>query len=285
MVRVKYTKQGMDLQNRAREIRRMVLRTVNRAKGGHVGASLSEIEILTVLYFHIMNINPSNLKDPARDRFILSKGHASEGLYCTLAAAGLINPDLLENYLKNDCPLTIHPTNRVPGIEVNTGALGHGLSIAGGMALASKKSNLCYRVFVLTGDGELQEGSNWEAMMAASFFKLGNLTLIVDNNGLQLAAPVAKTMEIQPLRDKLISFGFDTVEADGNSTAALCDVLDGLDYSGDRPHAVIAKTTKGKGVSFMENVPEWHHRIPTDEEYLRGMNELENRLRSPEIVK
>ena len=266
----------MDLQQKANEIRRMVLEMVSRAKGGHIGASLSEIEILTSLFFHTMNISPAALADPARDRFVLSKGHASEGLYCTLAAAGFFNTELLETYLKEDCPLTIHPTNHVPGVEINTGALGHGLSIAGGMALASRLGGIFYRVFVLTGDGELQEGSNWEAMMAASHFKLGNLTLIIDNNGLQLAAPVAGTMGIEPLRDKLVSFGFQVEVVDGHSMTALCNALDGFDYAGDRPHAIVAKTTKGKGVSFMENIPEWHHRIPTEEEYWRSIEELES---------
>jgi len=266
----------IETNRKANEIRRLVLEMVSHAKGGHVGASLSEIDILSVLYFNIMKISPLTLSDPARDRFILSKGHASEGLYCTLAEAGFFDKKLLDTYLKEGCPLTIHPTNHVPGIEINTGSLGHGLSIAGGMALASKKSGIFYRVFALTGDGELQEGSNWEALMAASYYKLGNLTLIVDNNGLQLAAPVPSIMEIEPLADKLAAFGFDVEVVDGHSTAELCRVLEGLDYSGEKPHAVIAKTIKGKGISFMENVPEWHHRIPTGEECQRGIEELES---------
>ena len=267
----------IEINKKANEIRRMVLEMVTHAKGGHIGASLSEIEILTVLYFGIMNISPPALRDPARDRFVLSKGHASEGLYCTLAAAGFFSKELLENYLKENSPLTIHPTNNVPGVEINTGALGHGLSIATGMALASKKSGVFYRVFALTGDGELQEGSNWEAMMAASYYKLGNLCLLVDNNGLQLSAPVAKTMGIEPLKDKLLAFGFETETIDGHSTTELRRVLEGFDYSGERPHAVIARTVKGKGISFMENVPEWHHRIPTEDEFRRGIKELEAR--------
>lgn len=268
----------MDLQSKANEIRRMVLEMITHARGGHIGASFSELEILTALYFHIMKINPAAPDDPGRDRFVLSKGHASEGLYCTLAAAGFFDRGLLETYLSADCPggipLTIHPTNHVPGVEVNTGALGHGLSIAAGMALASRRSAFPYRVFVLTGDGELQEGSNWEAMMAASHFKLGNLCLIVDKNGLQLADRVDATLGIDPLDAKLAAFGFEVHQAPGHSTADLCRIMEGLDYAGEKPQAIIAKTVKGKGVSFMENVSEWHHRIPTGEECRRGIEEI-----------
>ena len=235
---------------------------------------MSEIDILTALYFQILRISPHDLDNPLRDRFVLSKGHASEGLYCTLAAAGFFDPVLLENYMQEDCPLTIHPTNHVPGIEVNTGALGHGLSIAAGMALASKRSGSFYRVFVLTGDGELQEGSNWEAAMAAAHYKLGNLTIIVDNNGLQLASSINRTMEIEPLEDKFKAFGFDVSRVNGNSPEEAAAVLESLDYQGQSPHAIIAKTIKGKGISFMENVPEWHHRIPTEEECQIALQEL-----------
>jgi transketolase len=265
---------GNYLKTRANEIRRMVVRMVTRAGGGHLGGSLSEVDILTALYFHIMNISPRNLTDPARDRFVLSKGHASEGYYCTLAVAGFFERDLLDHYLENGNPLTIHPTGHVPGIEVNTGALGHGFSIAAGMALAAQRSGVFYRVFVLTGDGELQEGSNWEAAMAAAHYKLGNLTVFVDNNGLQLADRIDRTMGIEPLADKFRAFGFDVHPVNGHSIDELCGALEALDYRGDRPHAVIAKTIKGKGVSFMENIPEWHHRIPTEAECLRALEEL-----------
>jgi transketolase len=262
------------LNAKANEIRSNVLRMVTCAKGGHLGASLSETDILTALFFHALRLSPENVNDPNRDRFVLSKGHASEGLYCTLAAAGFFDPTLLDNYLAEDCPLTTHPTNHVPGVEANTGALGHGFSIATGMALGAKKAALPCRVFVLTGDGELQEGSNWEAAMAAAHFKLGNLTWIIDNNGLQLAAPIRDTMEIEPLEDKLRAFGFDTHHVDGNNAEKLAAVFDTLDYEGCVPHAVIAKTVKGKGVSFMEHIPEWHHRIPTEEECKKALREL-----------
>jgi transketolase len=264
----------MDLQSKSNEIRQMVLRMITRAKGGHLGASLSEADILTALFFHTLRLSPENLDDPDRDRFVLSKGHASEGLYCALAAAGFFPSSWLGEYLSENCPLTTHPTNHVPGVETNTGALGHGFSIAVGMALGAKKASRPCRVFVLTGDGELQEGTNWEAAMAAAHFKLGNLTWLIDNNGLQLAAPVRDTMGIEPLEDKLRAFGFAVHHVDGNNAEDIAALLDGLDYEGGVPHAVIAKTVKGKGVSFMENVPEWHHRIPTEEECEKALREL-----------
>jgi transketolase len=252
----------------------MILRMITRAKGGHLGASLSEADILTALFFHTLRLSPEKRDDPDRDRFVLSKGHASEGLYCALAAAGFFDAALLDSYLSEDCPLTTHPTNHVPGVEANTGALGHGFSIAVGMALGAKKASRPCRVFVLTGDGELQEGTIWEAAMAAAHFRLGNLVWIIDNNGLQLAAPVWDTLGIEPLEDKLRAFGFDTRRVDGNDAEEVAALLDTLNYEGSVPHAVIAKTVKGKGVSFMENIPEWHHRIPTEEECEKALSEI-----------
>jgi transketolase len=252
----------------------MVIKMVNRAGGGHIGASLSEADILTALYFRVMRVFPGEPGNPLRDRFVLSKGHASEGFYCALALAGFFEAALLDRYLSEDCPLTIHPTNHVPGVEANTGALGHGFSVAVGMALGAKKSGAPWRTFVLTGDGELQEGTNWEAAMAASHYSLGNLTVLVDNNGLQLADRVERTMTIEPLAEKFRAFGFDVRQTDGHSVEELAALLESLDYAGPRPHAIIARTVKGKGVSFMENVPEWHHRIPTGDECRAALKEL-----------
>jgi transketolase len=252
----------------------MVIRMVARAGGGHIGASLSEADILAALYFRVMRVFPGEPDNPLRDRFVLSKGHASEGLYCTLALAGFFGAELLDGYLAEGCPLTIHPTNHIPGVEANTGALGHGFSVAAGMALGAKKSGAPWRTFVLTGDGELQEGTNWEAAMAASHYSLGNLTVLVDNNGLQLADRVEHTMTIEPLAEKFGAFGFDVHRADGHSAGELAALLESLDYTGRRPHAVIAGTVKGKGVSFMEGIPEWHHRIPTGEECRAALKEL-----------
>ncbi|MDR3336593.1 MAG: transketolase [Treponema sp.] len=265
---------NVNLKEKSIEIRRKIVSMIIHARGGHLGSSLSEADILTTLFFNTLNFSPENRTDPGRDRFVLSKGHASEGLYATLAARGFFPLSWLDTYLQHDCPLTIHPTNQVPGIEVCTGALGHGFSIAVGMALGAQKTGRGYRTFVLTGDGELEEGTNWEAAMAASHYKLGNLTLIVDTNGLQLADTVANTMEINPLRDKLEAFGFEVHEIDGHDAYAMAALFDSLDYSGSKPHGVIARTIKGKGVSFAENRPEWHHTIPTIEQGELALKEL-----------
>jgi transketolase len=264
----------IEINQKANEIRKSVVSMIVKAKGGHLGCSLSEADILTVLFFHTLNFSPENRNDPDRDRFVLSKGHASEGLYAVLAERGFFPKSWLFDYLKSESPLTIHPTSHVPGVEINTGALGHGLSIGTGMALAARKTFRNYRTFVLTGDGELEEGSNWEAAMAAAHYKLGNLTLIIDRNGLQLSDTIANTMEIAPLREKLDAFGFDVHDVDGHDTGALARMFDSLDYTAQKPHAVIAHTVKGKGVSFMENRPEWHHTIPTEEQGKAALKEL-----------
>ena len=264
----------IEINQKSKEIKRNIISMVTKARGGHVGCSLSEADILAVLFFHVLNFSPEARNDPNRDRFVLSKGHASEGLYATLAERGFFPTSWLFEYLKHESHLTIHPTSHVPGVEINTGALGHGFPIGVGMALAARKTGRNYRVFVMTGDGELEEGTNWEAAMAAAHYKLGNLTLIIDRNGLQLSDTIVNTMEIAPLREKLEAFGFDTREADGHDTAALARLFDSLDYSGQKPHAVIAHTVKGKGVSFMEGRPEWHHTIPTEEQCELALKEL-----------
>jgi transketolase len=265
----------IEIDRKANEIRRNIVSMIVKARGGHLGSSLSEADILAVLFFHILNFSPENRTAPDRDRFVLSKGHASEGLYAALAERGFFPKSWLFEYLRRESPLTIHPSSHVPGIEINTGALGHGLSIGTGMALAARKTGENYRVFVLTGDGELQEGSNWEAAMAAAYFQLGNLTLIIDHNGLQLADTIANTMEISPLREKLEAFGFAVHDVDGHDTGAMAALFDSLDYAGEKPHALIAHTVKGKGVSFMENRPEWHHTIPTEEQGEMALAELQ----------
>lgn len=263
-----------ELKTKANEIRKSIVYTIFYANGGHVGTSLSEVDILTALYFRILNTTPEDFKNPNRDRFVLSKGHGSEGLYCTLAARGFFPHSDLNYYLKHESKLTIHPTSDVHGVEINTGALGHGFSIGVGMALAAKKSKKNYRTFVVVGDGEIQEGSNWEAAMAAAHFKLGNFTLIIDNNTLQLADKIENTMGIEPIDKKFEAFGFETYHVDGHSMEDLVNVFESLDYTSNKPHAIIAHTIKGKGVSFMENVAEWHHRVPTAQETELALKEL-----------
>ena len=274
----------MEINERANEIRNSIVSMIVKAKGGHIGCSLSEVDILTVLFYKILNFSPETRNDPNRDRFVLSKGHASEGLYATLAERGFFPKSWLFEYLNHECSLTIHPTSKVPGVEINTGALGHGLSIGTGMALAARKTGRNYRTFVLTGDGELQEGTNWEAAMAAAHFRLGNLTLIIDNNGIQLADYIENTMGIEPIREKLSAFGFDVHDVNGHDTSALTWLFDSLDYKGGVPHAVIAHTVKGKGVSFMENKPEWHHTIPTAEQGETAAAELSRNILKEALV-
>ncbi len=264
-----------EIKNISNKIKALVVKMTTEGRGGHVGTSLSEVDILTALFFHVMNIFPQDPQNTGRDRFVLSKGHGSEGLYCTLAERGFFPIKSLFSYLSPESMFTSHPTTKVPGVEVCTGALGHGFSISVGMALAAKKSNNNYRTFTIVGDGELQEGSNWEAAMSASHFELGNLTVIVDNNGLQLADKLEKTMKTEPIDKKFESFGFDVHHAEGNSVEDLIRVFDLLDYTGKKPHAIIAHTTKGSGVSFMEGIAEWHHRVPTQEEANIAYKELE----------
>ena len=243
---------------------------------GHTGADLSETDILATLFFNVLDIDREHLDDPQRDRFILSKGHGIGGFYCLLAEAGYIDESLLDTYLKFDSRLPGHPVRqKTPVIELNTGALGHGLSVGVGLALAGRMSGRCNRVFVLTGDGELQEGSVWEAAMSASHFGLGRLVVIVDRNTLQLADRTERIMPLEPLAAKWAAFGFDVRECDGHDPAALIATIASLDMAGTKPHVIIAKTVKGKGVSFIEDQAAWHHKIPVADQVDRAIEELE----------
>ncbi len=233
------------------------------ARLGHPGGDLSCADILATLYFHVLRVDPAAPADPGRDRFILSKGHASAALYATLAEAGFLPVATLETFMQPLSALNGHPNHtKVPGVEANTGPLGHGLPIAVGAAL---------------GDGELQEGSNWEAAMAASQFRLDRLTVIVDRNGLQQGARTEDTIALEPLAERWRAFGFAVADVDGHDIASLIDVFDRLPLEQRRPTCVIARTTKGRGVSFMQDRAEWHHRIPTPAELVDALAELEGR--------
>lgn len=257
-----------ELEARARSIRKKIIIMNSTAGQGHTGADLSETDILTTLYFRIMNNDC--------DHFILSKGHGVGGYYCALAEAGIIPEEWLSTYLKFDSRLPGHPVRqKTPGVEFNTGALGHGLSVSTGLALSMKKRENKGKVFTLLGDGELQEGSNWEAAMAASHFKLGNLVALVDRNRLQLADRTEHIMNLEPLADKWRAFGFQVIELDGNSIQELVTALEGIDYLGDAPHLVLAHTIKGKGISFIEDNAPWHHRVPSGDEIHKAIEELE----------
>ena len=264
-----------DLQAMARKIRLVDLETVYRAGAGHIGGEMSAIDILTTLYFHTLNIDPKQPDCPTRDRFILSKGHTACALYVTLAHRGYIELTELHTFLQPHSNLNGHPNrNKVPGVETNTGALGHGLPIGVGMAKAAQLSKENWRVFVLCGDGELQEGSNWEAAMTAAQFKLDNLTLIVDHNGLQQGARVEDTNELAPLTDKFTAFGWATSTINGHDITQLCEAFDKESMTTDQPTCVIANTSKGHGISFMQDKVEWHHKVPDKAQYEQAVKEL-----------
>jgi len=261
----------------ARDVRRQSLSMVHRAKVGHPGGDLSSADILVTLYFGVLRIDPGQPKASDRDRFIMSKGHCSGALYTTLAMKGFFPITELAEYMQPLARLNGHPNaTEVPGVEANTGPLGHGLPIATGAALAAKLDGAAWRTFVLTGDGELQEGSNWEAVMTAAQYELDNLTLIVDRNGIQQGAPTESIIRMEPLADKFRAFGWAVREVDGHDCGALLETLRATPFEAGRPNCVIARTTKGKGVSFIENRAEWHHHVPTDGELAAALRELES---------
>jgi transketolase len=270
------TRPGLgELRSTANAIRRRNLEIIHAAGIGHTGGDLSAADILTALYFAVLEVDPAQPDAPDRDRYIQSKGHASGVLYTTLAAAGFISDSLLDAYMAPGSPLNGHPDRKkVPGVETNTGPLGHGLPVAVGTAIAAKLDRSRRRTFVLCGDGELQEGSNWEAIMAAAHHGLDNLVLIVDRNRLQQGARTEDTNGLDPLDAKLAAFGWSVREIDGNDIPALLEVFDAVPFSADRPSAVIANTIKGRGVSFMEDRVEWHHKVPTADELERALREL-----------
>ena len=254
-------------------IRRTDLEMVSRAKLGHIGGDFSVIDILVTLYWAVLAVDPRQPRAPHRDRFILSKGHSAGALYATLAHCGFFPTAALETFAQPMSALNGHPNRvKVPGVETNTGPLGHGFPVAVGCALAAKLQGSSSRTFVVLGDGELQEGSNWEAAMTASHYGLSSLTAVVDRNGLQQGAPTEETKQLEPLADKWVSFGWDVREVDGHDHAALLDAFRA--DRGDRPVCVIAHTTKGKGVSFMEGRVEWHHKVPSQEQVETAREEL-----------
>jgi transketolase len=264
------------LRRIAANIRMRDVRMIRTAGAGHIGGDLSMTDILTVLYFSFLRVDPARPNWSERDRFILSKGHAAGALYATLAAAGFIDDAELDTFMRPESRLNGHPSLRlVPGVEANTGPLGHGLPIAVGMALAARLRQSSARTVVLAGDGELQEGSNWEAAMAAAHFELDHLTLFIDRNGLQQGAATEKTMALDPLPEKWRAFRWGVVEVDGHDIPSLRRVLAQLPVEAGKPTCIIAHTHKGQGVSFMRDKVEWHHRVPTAEEAAVALQELE----------
>ena len=268
-----------DLKVTANNIRKSVIEEVYSASSGHPGGSLSAADILTVLYFNQMNIDPKDPKNENRDRFVLSKGHASPVLYAALAERGFFDKEELKSFRKLGSMLQGHPDMKgVPGVDMSTGSLGQGLSAANGMALASKIDSKGYRVYALLGDGEIEEGQIWEAAMTSSHYKLDNLCVIVDNNNLQIDGSVDNVMNVYPIDEKFKSFGFEVFTVDGNNIDELIAVFEKAKTVKGKPTAIVAKTVKGKGVSFMENQVGWHGKAPKEEEYNQAMEELNSNV-------
>ena len=265
------------LKQQAKTVRKEVLTMIHTAGSGHPGGSLSAADIMTALYFHELNIRPEEPKWDGRDRFVLSKGHVCPVLYTCLALRGYFDKEILGTLRREGSILQGHPDmKRCPGIDISTGSLGQGISTAAGMALRAKRDGLSYRVFVLVGDGEAQEGQVWEAAETASKYELDNLIISVDNNGLQNDGPCDAVMPTRDLAEKFKAFGCNTYKMDGHNMDEILDTLDAVRASGSRkPHCIVAKTVKGKGVSFMENIPSWHGMAPNDEEYARAIADIE----------
>ena len=261
------------------KVRMGVIESTYGAKAGHPGGSLSAAEIYTHLYFKEMNIDPKNPKWEDRDRFVLSKGHTTPGLYSVLAERGFFPVEDLPTFRHIDSYLQGHPNmNTVPGVDMSTGSLGQGVSVATGMALAAKHTGKSNRVYSLLGDGEIQEGQVWEACMAAAHYKLDNLCIVVDNNGLQIDGNIADVMSPYPIVDKLEAFGFAVQQIDGHDFDQIEAAFNKARETKGKPSAIVIKTTKGKGVSYMENQAGWHGKAPNDAEYAQAMSELKAQL-------
>jgi len=271
-----------ELTIRSIQYRKKILKYILGAKAGHTGGSLSSTDILNVLYNEVLHVSPENFKSPDRDRYVQSKGHCVEALYVVLADKGFFPEEDLNTLCKYKSHYIGHPTRKINGVEQNTGALGHGLPICVGMAIAGKKDKKDYRVFTLMGDGELPEGSNWEAALSAAHYKLDNLCAIIDKNGMQITAPTADVMNTDPLDAKWKAFGWAVREVDGNDVAALKEAFAALPFEKGKPSVIIAKTVKGKGVSFMENQLKWHHGVPTAAQYEQAQEELDEAMRKVE---
>ena len=267
-----------ELRLRSEEIRKRLIEIVYKAKAGHIGGDLSSLNTLTALYLRVMNIDPQDAKNPDRDRFIMSKGHCVEALYCVLEAKGFVTKELLDTYGDYLSPLAGHPTIEVPGIEFNSGALGHGLSIGVGSAIAAKMDKKNYRTFVLMGDGEQGEGSIYEAAMAGSNYRLDNLVAMIDRNGLQISDTTENVMKLDSINQRWTAFGWDVIEVDGDDIEAVTTALENIDYNNGKPHLVVLHTTKGFHVSYMENVLKWHHGVPSQEEYDTAIKEISQRI-------
>ncbi|HAN09842.1 MAG TPA: transketolase [Clostridiales bacterium] len=269
MVDIKY------LESQANEIRKWALKEVYTANSGHIGGALSIADIVSVLYFNEMNVEPKNPTWIERDRFVLSKGHTCAALYAVLAMKGYFDTDELYKFRNINSFLEGHPAlGKVPGIDMSTGSLGQGLSVANGMALAAKIDNKDYRVYVIMGDGEMGEGQIWEAAMTSAHYKLDNICAFLDDNGLQIDGKTSDVKNVEPLDKKFEAFGWNVIKIDGHSIEQIVNALSEAKKIKEKPTLVLAKTLKGKGVSFMENQAGWHGKAPNDEEYEKALIEL-----------
>lgn len=262
-------------QKRANNVRKNIIEMVYSAASGHPGGSLSVADILIVLYFYEMSIDVNNPKNENRDRLVLSKGHCSPALYSVLAEKGFIPEKDLKTFRKIDSYLQGHPDmKKIPGVDMTSGSLGQGLSVANGMALAAKMDNKDYRVYCIMGDGEIEEGQVWEAAMTSSHYKLDNVCVIVDNNNLQIDGTIEEVMNPYPIDKKFESFGFNVININGHNYEEIIDALENAKKIRNKPTAIIAKTIKGKGISYMENQAGWHGKAPSDDEYRKALEEL-----------
>lgn len=263
------------LEDMARRIRCHVVRTISRAGVGHPGGSLSEADILAALYFHVLRLDPQRPDWQERDRFVLSKGHGAAGLYAALAERGYFSPELFDTFGCIDSALQVHPDMHLtPGVEVSTGALGQGLSVALGIALAARLDGKGFHVYCLVGDGEVQEGQIWEAAQAAAHYRVTNLTAIVDYNRVQLLGPLSEIMEVAPLAERWRAFNWNVMEIDGHDMAAIVQALESARNGDERPRVVVAHTVKGKGVSYMEGKSAWHGKSPDEEQLVQALADL-----------
>ncbi|MFZ5906993.1 MAG: transketolase [Nitrospirota bacterium] len=266
----------IELKEKAKELRKEILKMLTEAQSGHTGGSLSAADIVTALYFHKMRHNPKDPKWRDRDRFILSKGHAAPLLYAALALSGYFSKTLMKTLRKLGSPLQGHPCSRtLPGVEISTGSLGQGLSIANGIAAGVKLDGLRSRVYCLLGDGEIQEGQVWEAAMTAAHYRLDNLCAFIDNNGLQIDGHCCDVMYIEPIVKKWEAFGWNVFDIDGHDMAAIVSALDRAETVKNRPTMIVARTVKGKGISFFEGKVQYHGVAPTPEELKKALKELE----------
>lgn len=266
----------INTKNLAKKIRLHALRMTNRGGASHIASILSMADIIAVLYGAVLQVDPVNPSWPGRDRFILSKGHAGAGVYAALAERGFFNTDRLMTYYQDGSDFSGHVSHKgIPGVELSTGSLGHGLSVGVGKALAGKLDDSHYRTFVMLSDGECDEGANWEAILFAAHHRLENLIAIVDYNKIQSLASVAETLELEPFAEKWSSFGWGIRELDGHDHEMLLDAFDSLPFRSGRPSVLIANTVKGKGVSFMENSVLWHYRCASGEEFEAALKELD----------